>query len=158
MKRPHPHVASPVPNSHLTRSVLESLPSAVVLWNGNRTACIVNCCARELFGFRAGELEADPLLWINSIHSEDRGLYRAAWKKLLAGAKTISCDYRLNRGEKELWIRDVSVCRDMEDGGQGITSIYMDVSDLRRERRKTHEEGHSENVAEIVDNMVHEIK
>ncbi len=137
--------------------VFDALPCAVVVWNRERSATVVNRAARELFGLEAGELQANPSLWLDCIHPEDRDLFRAAWNKLMAGEKRISCDYRFIRGEKDLWIRDVSVCRGGEADG-GITSVYVDVSDLRRERRRERDERHFEEIGDIIDSMVHGVK
>jgi nitrogen fixation/metabolism regulation signal transduction histidine kinase len=143
-------------NAVATRSILDAVPCAVVLWNRDRTVSIANRYAREMFGFKAGELEADPSLWINSIHNEDRGLFRAAWKKLSAGEKRVSCDYRFHaRGDKELWLRDISVCHGEREP---ISSVYVDVSDLRRERRKHREAALPEYLSEIIDTMVHGVR
>ncbi|HEY7219313.1 MAG TPA: PAS domain-containing protein [Candidatus Binatia bacterium] len=148
-----------LPNSNSAAGVLDAIPCAVVVWNRDHAAMVVNRGAREMFGFEAGELEANPSLWMNHIHAEDRDLFSAAWNKLMAGEKKISCDYRFVRGEKEFWIRDVSVCR---DGGaaarEGITSVYVDVSDLRREHRRERDEKRFEEVGDIIDTMVHGVK
>src|SRR5262249_2974504 len=146
-------------DGRLTGGVFDSLPCAVVVWNRERRATVVNRAAREMFGFEAGELEAKSSLWVDGIHAEDRDLFRAAWNKLMAGEKRISCDYRFIRGEKKFWIRDVSVCRDSDDGaGRTITSVYVHVSDLRRERRRDSDERHVEEIGDIIDSMVHGIK
>jgi two-component system sensor histidine kinase HydH len=144
---------------NLTGGVFDTLPCAVVVWNRDHTATVVNRAARQLFAFETGELEANPALWMSCIHAEDRDLFRAAWNKLMAGEKKISCDYRFVRGEKEFWIRDVSVSREGDDGAsEGILCVFVDVSDLRRERRRERDERHFEEIGDIIDSMVHGIK
>src|SRR5215813_10405677 len=145
--------------SNLAGGVFDALPCAIVVWNRGHAATVVNRAARELLGFETGELESNPSLWMSCIHAEDRDLFRAAWNKLMAGEKKISCDYRFVRGEKEFWIRDVSVCRDGDNGaGRTITSVYVHVSDLRRERRRDPDGGRVEEIGDIIDSMVHGIK
>jgi len=146
-------------HANLGGSVFDSFPCAVVVWNRERRATVVNRAAREMFGFEPGELEAKSSLWMDGIHAEDGDLFRAAWNKLMAGEKRISCDYRFIRGEKKFWIRDVSVCRDGDDGaGRTITSVYADVSDLHRERRRDWDDRRFEEIGDIIDSMVHGIK
>lgn len=145
----------------VARPVLDLIPCAVAIWSTDRTATLLNSAAHELLGLKDRDLQRDPSLWISRIHPQDRDLFRVAWKKLLAGEKRTSCDYRFapSRGEKEIWIRDVSVSHLNPSGAvERVTSAYVNVSDLRNHRPRSHEERRLANVAEIVDSMVHGIK
>jgi PAS domain S-box-containing protein len=148
-------------NDSPARSVLDSIPCAVAIWNMDRSVSVLNHAAQELLGFTARDLQRDPSIWISRIHPQDRDLFRAAWKKLLAGERKTSCDYRFspNYGEKDIWIRDVSVSHQNPSGEVvGVTSAYINVSDLRGHRPKNQEERRLANVSDIIDSMVHGIK
>lgn len=142
-------------------TVLDAIPCAAAVWSRDRGLSTLNHAAREMFGFGEQELERDPSLWIERIHPEDRDLFRAAWKKLLAGERKISCDYRfsVNAGEKDVWIRDVSVSQQNASGAvEGVTSVYVDVSDLRAHGRKSRERKQLAGIGEIIGSIVHGIK
>ena len=147
--------------SPAARIVLDLIPCPVAIWSTDRVFSILNRAAHQLLGFGDRDLQRDPSLWINRIHPQDRGLFRAAWNKLLAGERKISCDYRFtpNGGEKDVWIRDVSISHQNPSGEvEGVTSAYINVSDLRTHRPKSQEERRLANVEEIIDSMVHGIK
>jgi nitrogen-specific signal transduction histidine kinase len=157
----HHNVSLASKNDSLARNALDLIPCAVVIWNKDRSVSVLNQAAHELLGFEAPDLQHDPSLWINRIHSQDRDLFRAAWKKLLAGERRTSCDYRFSpaHGEKDIWIRDVSVSHQSSSGEvDSVTSAYMNVSDLRSYRPRSQEERRLANASEIIDSMVHGIK
>ena len=148
-------------NDSPARSALDSIPCAVAIWNTDRSVSVLNHAAQELLGFTARDLQRDLSIWISRIHPQDRDLFRAAWKKLLAGERKTSCDYRFSPkyGEKDIWIRDVSVSHQNPSGEvEGVTSAYINVSDLRGHRPKNQEERRLANVSDIIDSMVHGIK
>ncbi len=147
--------------SPAVRVVLDLIPCAIAIWSSDRVFSILNCAARQLLGLKDSELQRDPSLWINRIHPQERGLFRAAWKKLLAGENKIFCDYRFspNEGEKDIWIRDMSVSYQNPSGEiDGVTSVYIEVSDLRTRHPKSREEKRLANVGAIIDTMVHGVK
>jgi PAS domain S-box-containing protein len=148
-------------NDSPARSALDSIPCAVAIWNTDRSVSVMNHAAQELLGFTARDLQRDPSLWLNRIHPQDRDLFRAAWKKLLAGERKTSCDYRFSPkyGDKDIWLRDISA-PDRNPSGEveGVSSAYISVSDLRSHRPKNQEERRLANVGDIIDSMVHGIK
>jgi nitrogen-specific signal transduction histidine kinase len=148
-------------NDSLPRSALDLIPCAVVVWNRDRSVSVINQAARELLAVDAAELQQDPSLWINRVHPEDRDLYRATWKTLLAGERRTSCDYRFSSGHdnKEIWLRDVSVPHPNSHGDvNSVTSAYMNVTDLHGSRSRGQEERRLADAGEIIDGMVHGIK
>jgi signal transduction histidine kinase len=147
--------------SPAARVVLDLIPCAIAIWSSDRVFSIFNRAARQLLGLKDSDLQRDPSLWINRIHPQDRGLFGAAWKKLLAGENKICCDYRFspNEGEKDIWIRDMSVSHQNPSGEiDGVTSAYIDVSDLRTHLPKSREERRLANVGKILDSIVHGVK
>ncbi len=148
-------------NESFTGPALDLMPCAVATWTTDGAVSVLNHSAQELLGFEARDLQRDRNLWISRIHPQDRDLFRAAWKKLLAGERKTSCDYRFspNYGEKDIWIRDVSVSHQNPSGKvEGVTSAYINVTDLRGHRPKNQEERRLANVSDIIDSMVHGIK
>jgi hypothetical protein len=140
---------------------LDLIPCPVAIWNQDHSLSLLNQSARELLGFEARDLQTDPSLWVSRIHPQGRDLFRAAWKKLLAGEQRTSCDYRFSPkyGGRDIWLRDIS-SSDRNPSGevQRITSAYVNVSDLRTHRPKNPEERRLANINDILDSMVHGIK
>lgn len=161
MENLHHSVLSDRRNESPVEIALDLIPCAVAIWNNDRSVSLLNRAAQELLGFEGPDLEQDLSLWINRIHPQDRDLFRTAWKKLLAGERRTSCDYRFSPapGEKDIWIRDVSVSHRNSSGEvDHVTSAYMNVSDLRNYRPRGQEERRLANAGEILDSMVHGIK
>ena len=141
-------------------SSLESLPSAVAIWTPDRDACILNIQARKLLGFTEENFRKFPSIWINRIHPEDRNQVSKIWKRLVAGEKNISCDYRFfpRKNKKWIWLRDVSACCESHHGEiQLITSTYTDISDLKRRHPNKPKEPGTPDVIQIVGGLVHEM-
>ena len=148
-------------NESFTRLALDLMPCAVATWTTDGAVSVLNHAAQELLGFEAHDLQRDPSLWLSRIHPQDRDLFRAAWKKLLAGERKTSCDYRFSPkyGGKDIWLRDISASdRNPSGEVEGVTSAYINVSDLRSHRPKNQEERRLANVSDIIDSMVHGIK
>lgn len=143
------------------KNTLDLIPCALVIWNRDGSVSVINQAARELLGFEGSELQQDPSLWFSRVHPEDRDLFRNSWKKLVAGERRISCDYRFfpAQDSKEFWIREVSVSHQNSSGKvESVTSSYTNVTDLRSDRTRDQKEKRLANVGEIVDGMVHGIK
>jgi len=141
-------------------SGLESLPSAVAIWTPDRDACILNTQARRLLGFTEENFRKFPSIWINRIHPEDRDQVSETWKRLVAGEKNLSCDYRFfpRKNKQWIWLRDVSACCESHHGQiQLITSTYTDISDLKRRHLIKPKEPGTPDVVQIVGGLVHEM-
>ncbi len=143
------------------KTVLDLIPCAIAVWSPDRLLYALNDRATQLTGFSDRDFREEASLWINGIHPSDRGLFSTAWKKLLEGEKMVSCDYRFspNKGEKDIWLRDISVSHQNEGGEvEGITSAYVEISDLKARRPKSRQEGWEINIGEVISGLVHEIK
>ena len=141
-------------------SNLGSLPSAVAIWTTDRDACMLNNQARKLLCFTEENFRKFPSIWIHRIHPEDRNQVSKTWKRLVAGEKNITCDYRYFsiKNKKWIWLRDVSACCESHNGEiQLITSTYTDISDLKRPHPNKSKELGTPNVVQIVGGLVHEM-
>lgn len=146
-----------------TRSgALDLLPCAVAFWNFGTRSCVLNNAATKLTGFSGNDLRQNPSLWINRIHPQDRNLFLAASKRLRAGEKMVSCDYRFlpKTERKEIWLRDLSVSYRGRNGDvEGVASTYTDISDLRSATsKKARAEAKAKNIVEIIDGLVHDVQ
>ena len=151
---------SKITRSSVATSHLESLPSAIAIWTPDRDGCILNTQARKLLGFTEENFRKFPSIWINRIHPEDRNQVSRAWKRLVAGEKNISCDYRFfpRKNKKWIWLRDVSACCESHHGEiQLITSTYTDISDLKRHHPEKQNELETPHVVQVVGGLVHEM-
>lgn len=144
------------------RSALDLLPCAVAFWSFETRSCVLNSAATQLTGFSGSDLRQNPSLWVNHIHPQDRNLFLAASRRLRAGEKMVSCDYRFlpKTERKEIWLRDVAVSyRDRNGDVEGFASTYTNISDLRSTTgRKPKAESKAQNIIEIIDGLVHEVQ
>jgi len=142
------------------RTVLNLLPGAMAFWSRDCLSCMLNSQATQLLGFSEIDFRKDPSIWINRIDPRDRAPFSAACEKLQGGEKMVSCDYRFspNGSEQEIWLRDVSVShQNMLGEVGGFISTYTDISDLKGRRLQSGRNGKDEDLAGVIDGVVHEI-
>ena len=143
------------------KSTLDLLPSAVSLWTPDRSDCVFNTAASELTGLSHSDLKTDSSLWTQRIHPEDRKLFSAAWKDLVAGGSTLSLDYRFaaSKNKKFIWLRELSTARRSAAGDiEWITSAYFDVTDLKAALEETPGDARRESVAGVIAGLIHELQ
>jgi PAS domain S-box-containing protein len=90
-------------------ALLSSLPVPAAIWSLDRTACVLNTAARELFGFSENELREESF-WLKRVHPDDREAFLSATQRLIGGESQVSCNYRfLPKNETNgFWLREVS--------------------------------------------------
>ncbi len=94
-------------HSYMFRTIIENIGEAAWLEevDPHRTLYLNPACER-LFQVSAEGLQADPSLWLQRIHPEDRGRVAGFIEKLNSEHETGAVEYRLFDGEgAELWIR-----------------------------------------------------
>jgi len=93
--------------------------------------------AKSLFGRRAEDFMAEPSLWIELAHPEDRPRLEAAWKRLRAG-EALDIEYRtvLPAGNVR-WINQrARVIRSADGAMERIDGMARDVSDQAEQRAR----------------------
>ena len=141
--------------------VLESLPCAIAIWQGDGVLSFLNCRAKHLTGFSDDDFQRSPSLWISRIDPADRDLFSAAWKKLVEGERIACCDYHFLPKENgnKIWLREVSVSyQDSHGSVQRIISNYTDITDLTVGDSKSYKTSRRETLASAIDGLVHEIQ
>lgn len=109
--------------------ILEVIPYPVALWSLDHRSCIFNHPTRELLGFSEEDFRENSFLWTDRIQSQDRNAFISAWKRLQAGEKRVSCQYRfLPKGQaRALRLREISIVHSRrESNALGIWSLYME--------------------------------
>lgn len=143
------------------KSVLEMLPCAVALWMPNHFLCFLNYHVTQLTGFSDRDFQLDPSLWVSRIDPRDRGVFSTALRRLQAGEKMVSCEYRFYpRGDgREIWLRDVSVLRQNPHGEiESLISNYTDISDLKAGHSNGEWTQNAGNIVAVISALVHEIQ
>ena len=83
----------------------------------------------DLLGYTADEWLADPSLWIQSVHPDDRERVLAE-EEAVADGDRLRSEYRIvARDGRVIWIRDVATKSRGEDGGVVFQGVIFDVSD-----------------------------
>lgn len=115
------------------RSLVDSLPVCLYRVDGERPGAraFVSPQLKRLLGYTTEEWAADPGLWRESLHPEDRDRVLLAEERQLAmppGAPWTS-EYRLlDRGGAVVWVRDRAVAAGGPDGRPVIDGILTDIS------------------------------
>jgi PAS domain S-box-containing protein len=113
------------------RSLVEQLPAIVYRARlGVRAPwSYVSPQVETILGFTAREWIANPALWLDSIHPDDRDAAIAAEQLTQRTGQPLNCEYRMiaKRG-RVVWIRDEAVLLE-ETGGPILQGVMYDVSD-----------------------------
>jgi PAS domain S-box-containing protein len=84
----------------------------------------------ELLGYTTAEWMADPNIWFERIHPEDREYVRKAEKKAIENSERVEMEYRmLTRDNRSIWIHDESLNVYVSDSEQVIMQGFlMDIT------------------------------
>jgi len=86
----------------------------------------------DLLGYTPEELLAEPLLWHNAIHPDDRTRVAAAIDTAMATLESLDLVYRIrHKSGKERWFRDTATCRLEPDGDLLIDGVAADITQRR---------------------------
>jgi diguanylate cyclase (GGDEF)-like protein/PAS domain S-box-containing protein len=120
------------------RTLVAQIPAGVhimALTEAGGGTLSVNPQLERMLGFSAAEWKADPDLWQEQLHPEDRERVLGEMERLQApGAEAIVLEYRmLARDGQTVWLRDESVVvRDPAGRPQFLQSVKLDLSERRR--------------------------
>ena len=109
--------------------ILEVIPYPVALWSLDHCSCVFNHPTRELLGFSDDDFRQNSSLWMDRIPPQDRDVFVSAWRKLEAGEKQISCQYRFlpKNQARARRLREISMVHSRrEQDTLGIWSLYTE--------------------------------
>ena len=119
-------------------SIYEAMPD--MLWSvemPSERLVYVSPAAQAIYGHSAEEFIADPDLWINVVHPEDRPAVLAAWRLLPKGVP-FEIEYRVLRANGAVaWVHDRGrLIRDAAGAAVRIDGLARDISDAVRQRER----------------------
>ncbi|MDX6660527.1 MAG: cyclic di-GMP phosphodiesterase [Solirubrobacteraceae bacterium] len=129
------------------RQLVEQLPAIVYLWEaGTDGQCyFVSPAVEPVLGYSVEEWLADPRLWADRIHPDDRDRVVAAELRSRETGEDLACEYRMLAKDGHLvWIRDQAAAIRSDGAGHHLQGLMYDVSaekeaqdSLRRSREET---------------------
>ena len=151
-----------VPFHQLTLpSFLARFPFPVVLWDKDRTRCVVNEHAQQLVGLKTRGPKRVASSWCKRIYHQDRIHVSSAWKRIRQGEAALTVDYRFTPagGDQLIWLREVTVAQhDLVSNLPGWLSVYMDISDLKTIPREEVYRPGNQDVSPVIDGLVHALQ
>jgi PAS domain S-box-containing protein len=123
------------------REIVERLPLVVYVdeLDDKSTPIYISPQIERLLGYTAEEWVADPQLYLNSIHPEDRDRVLAEIAdRNLSGGTMPSYDYRLiTRDGRVIWVRDDEIVVTDDDGSPVAAHGYLqNVTDRRNDKMR----------------------
>ena len=109
---PSPAVSAIVPNEALYRSLIERVPGIVYISQFGSEARwhYVSPQIKEYLGYSAEEWLANPSLWLEHVHPEDRELVLAEEQRLHKTGASFFAEYRMvSKDGRVIWFRDESM-------------------------------------------------
>src|SRR5579859_73964 len=101
-----------VPNEALYRSLIERVPGIVYIsqFGSDARWHYVSPQIKEYLGYTAEEWLADPTLWLQHVHPEDRALVLAEEQRLHKTGSAFFAEYRMvSKDGRVIWFRDESM-------------------------------------------------
>lgn len=143
-------------------AILNSIPSPIAIWSGDRRWWTLNSAATRLTGFSGPDFQRNPTLWIEHVHPQDRANLLAAWERLRDGEKKVSCEYRFfpKKSHSEIWLREVcEPCPVLVDETRAIWSAYAHLPGLDGRKQTFSEEATPRHPAEkLIRELTHAIQ
>jgi PAS domain S-box-containing protein len=128
------------------RQLVEQLPAILYLWEaGADGQCYyVSPAIEPVLGYAVEEWLADPLLWAQRLHPEDRDRVVAEELRCRVGGEDLACEYRmLAKDGHVVWIRDHAVAMRNDGAPHHLQGLMYDVSaekEAQASLRRSHEE------------------
>ena len=148
--------------ARVVTAILNSIPSPIAIWGGDRRWWTLNSAATRLTGFSGQDFHRNPTLWIEHVYSQDRASLLAAWDRLRDGEKKVSCEYRFfpKKSQSEIWLREVcEAWPDLGDATGAICSAYTDLSGSDGRKQTYYEEGKPRHPAKkLIRELTHAIQ
>ena len=118
------------------RTLVEQIPAVVYVDPADAlgSPLYVSPRVESLLGYAPDEWLADPNLWIERIHPEDRERVLAEIARANETGESLSLEYRfLARDDREVWVHDeVALVRDENGAPQYWQGFMVDITDRKR--------------------------
>lgn len=124
------------------QNLVEHLPVVVYLAHTTESGALqadyVSPNVELLCGYTPAEIQADPHLWIQRIHPEDRPQALQTFRRHLADFTAWDHEYRvLHKTGKVVWVREQAIpSYDPESGNLKAQGIIQDISIQKRRQRE----------------------
>jgi diguanylate cyclase (GGDEF)-like protein/PAS domain S-box-containing protein len=120
-------------------SIIDSLPD--VLWSvelPGENIIYLGPTSKEIFGRKADDFLAEPELWINVVHPDDRPAMLAAWRALVTEDRPFDVEYRVVRPDgSQRWVNDRGhVVRSAAGVPQRIDGVTRDITEQVEHRAR----------------------
>ena len=116
------------------RSMIESAPALFYLAvPPDGRAVYRSPQAVTMLGYSDAEWEANPSLWAEILHPEDRDQVLAEFAECAKGGKPFRCDYRmLTKAGDVIWVRDhATLLQDPAGPGLVVQGVVIDITDQK---------------------------
>jgi diguanylate cyclase (GGDEF)-like protein/PAS domain S-box-containing protein len=113
------------------RRMVENSPDIVYAFSLSRGGLYYSPKVLEVLGYSPEHLCANPLLWAESIHPDDRAVVATAIEDFQAGTP-FRIEYRLKNSRGAwLWLFDRSIGSRQQDGDLIVEGLAMDITDRK---------------------------
>jgi PAS domain S-box-containing protein len=123
-----------------SRKMLSELAerSSELFWSVSRNRILfVSPAFERIWGLPIAELERDPLIWLDSVHQDDRERVKAAFDEVLRGAQiSLEEEYRLVRPDgSQRWVLDSRLAF-ADPQGARVSGTVRDITELKQVEQK----------------------
>jgi PAS domain S-box-containing protein len=118
-------------NEEKHRRLIDNSPDIVYVFSDQHGALFFSPRVEEVLGYSLEHLMANPMLWYDSIHPEDRTIVTDAI--LQAKGREFQVEYRIRNAQGDwLWFLDRSIERRFEDGEIIIEGLASDITKQKK--------------------------
>lgn len=120
------------------RTPLEQIPTVILVSGVDGSTVYISPQVEAVLGYSPEEWLADPDIWADRLHPDDREKMLAVKAHSAATGEPLSADYRiLARDGRVAWIREASVLvREDMDGPTLLQGIMLDITELKLARHQ----------------------
>jgi PAS domain S-box-containing protein len=121
------------------KQLLENSPAIVYSFSMKRGGIYYSSQTTKIMGYSSEYLYANPRLWSDLIHLEDRATVAAAMAEFKRGTP-FNIEYRIKNSQGNwLWFNDRSIGQREEDGDVIIDGIALDITERKMEQLRLFE-------------------
>ncbi len=127
------------------RSMVESAPAYFYLASAEDSTTIYRSPQVEaILGYTSADWRANPNLWSEILHPDDRERVQAAFDECARGGRPFRCEYRLRtRSDGLRWVRDhARLIPDPSGSGQLMQGVVLDITDEKEAQHAAAEARH----------------
>ena len=115
------------------RLLTENVPTVAWMTDERGKTVFISSNIREVYGFSAEEVLADPALWLDRIHPEDRDRVGSAFRELFSTGRPFDVEYRIRRKDEEwIWLQDRANIVEEHNGVRCAYGVFSDITERKR--------------------------